>query len=199
MKLYLVRHGETHENIGTLLMGRTDGVLSPRGEDQSRLTGHALKHVGITKIYTSPLGRCRHTAELINESLDIVLEEDDRLIERDFGIFTNAAAKDVSWELIDNDTPQSRESGVESLMDMGLRISYFVDSKLHEHHDDAILAITHSNPLRLFYAQFLEKSFDEVLHQHQIHNCGISIFELKHNAPAHIVLLDDVTHLKEEA
>ena len=36
MKLFLIRHGETIENIGTLLMGRTQGELSEEGKEQAK-------------------------------------------------------------------------------------------------------------------------------------------------------------------
>ncbi|MGA8790971.1 MAG: histidine phosphatase family protein [Paenarthrobacter sp.] len=62
----LVRHGRTTANATGLLAGRTVGVsLDQTGREQAALAADRLAAVPVVGVVTSPLERCRETAELI--------------------------------------------------------------------------------------------------------------------------------------
>ncbi|MFJ6456044.1 histidine phosphatase family protein [Paenarthrobacter sp. NPDC091669] len=62
----LVRHGRTTANATGLLAGRTVGVsLDQTGREQAALAADRLAAVPLVGVVTSPLERCRETAELI--------------------------------------------------------------------------------------------------------------------------------------
>jgi broad specificity phosphatase PhoE len=65
--LLLVRHAETHDNVGMRLSGWTDTDLSERGESQIALLADHFnrEHGHIDALYSSPLIRARRTAEAI--------------------------------------------------------------------------------------------------------------------------------------
>lgn len=65
--LLLVRHAETHDNVGLRLSGWTDADLSPLGESQVDLLAEHVKlqHGNIDALYASPLIRARRTANAI--------------------------------------------------------------------------------------------------------------------------------------
>ena len=65
--LYLVRHGQTELNVQNILQGWHDSPLTARGREQALATRAAFEARGISfdHAYSSPLGRARHTAELI--------------------------------------------------------------------------------------------------------------------------------------
>jgi broad specificity phosphatase PhoE len=65
MKLYLVRHGQSTGNIGGTLMGQSDHLLTPLGEDQARAAAARLAPFGPMPVYSSDLPRARATAEYI--------------------------------------------------------------------------------------------------------------------------------------
>jgi len=65
MKLYLVRHGQSTGNVGGTLMGQSDHLLTPLGEDQARAAAVRLAPFGPMPIYSSDLPRARATAEHI--------------------------------------------------------------------------------------------------------------------------------------
>lgn len=56
MLLYIIRHGDPHYP--------TDS-LTPRGVLQAEAVGKRLAAAGITKIYSSPMGRAKQTAYTI--------------------------------------------------------------------------------------------------------------------------------------
>ena len=65
--LYLVRHGQTELNVQNILQGWHDSPLTARGREQALATRAAFEERGVTfdHVYSSPLGRAQHTAELI--------------------------------------------------------------------------------------------------------------------------------------
>ncbi|MGJ3190046.1 MSMEG_4193 family putative phosphomutase [Paenarthrobacter nitroguajacolicus] len=64
--LILVRHGRTTANATGLLAGRAVGVtLDQLGRDQATLAGDRLAVVPVVGVVSSPLERCRQTAQLI--------------------------------------------------------------------------------------------------------------------------------------
>lgn len=102
MKLYLIRHGETVDNVAGLYAGVRDSALTNHGVEQAhRLGQHFVKtEVHLTHIFASPLSRAYKTAEAVqkaqaqlavdgdgphSKSPDIVKVPD--LIEQDFGYY----------------------------------------------------------------------------------------------------------------
>ena len=65
--LYLVRHGQTELNVQNILQGWHDSPLTARGCEQALATRAAFEDRGVIfdHVYSSPLGRARHTAQLI--------------------------------------------------------------------------------------------------------------------------------------
>ncbi|MGO4146391.1 histidine phosphatase family protein [Paenarthrobacter sp. YAF11_1] len=62
----LVRHGRTTANATGLLAGRADGVsLDQMGCEQAAVTADRLAAVPVVGVVSSPLERCRQTAQLI--------------------------------------------------------------------------------------------------------------------------------------
>lgn len=79
--LYLVRHGQTELNVQSILQGWHDSPLTARGREQALTarTAFAARGVAFDHVYSSPLGRARHTAELIvGEGRSIELVDDLR-------------------------------------------------------------------------------------------------------------------------
>ena len=61
----LVRHGLT-AGTGTVLTGRTPGIpLDDRGREQAAALAARLASVPLDAVVTSPLERCRQTADAI--------------------------------------------------------------------------------------------------------------------------------------
>ncbi|MFP1739157.1 2,3-diphosphoglycerate-dependent phosphoglycerate mutase GpmB [Lonsdalea quercina] len=67
LQVYLVRHGETEWNVARRIQGQSDSKLTSAGEQQAHRVAERVKHLGITHIIASDLGRTRRTAEIISE------------------------------------------------------------------------------------------------------------------------------------
>jgi broad specificity phosphatase PhoE len=88
--IYLVRHGETEWNRVRRYQGWSDSPLTERGLVQAEAIGHLLRDLPeaqSAELVASPIGRARHTAEIIRERLGRTapLRFDDRLREISLG------------------------------------------------------------------------------------------------------------------
>ena len=69
----LVRHGQSQANVDGVLAGHLDSTLTDEGLAQARRVAEALSGVPVRRIVTSPLSRCRATAEQIAAMPDPVI------------------------------------------------------------------------------------------------------------------------------
>ncbi|ASD21775.1 histidine phosphatase [Cryobacterium sp. LW097] len=97
----LVRHGRTTANATGLLAGRTAGVLLDQiGRDQAVVTGKRLAAVPLVGVVSSPLERCRETAQHIidRQSGTLLTPIEDELSECDYGDWQGRTLQDLSAE-----------------------------------------------------------------------------------------------------
>jgi probable phosphomutase (TIGR03848 family) len=103
----LARHGLT-AGTGTVLTGRTPGIgLDDRGVGQAKALAARLSGTRLDAIVTSPLLRCRQTAEMIAAAMDghpASVTEDSELAEVGYGDWTGKPikrlAKDPMWRVV---------------------------------------------------------------------------------------------------
>ena len=86
MKYIFIRHGKTHFNEIGLKQGWCDSPLTKEGIQQIEKMTQFLKDEKITKAYTSPTPRAKQTAQIILKEHDVLLREDERFKEVNFGV-----------------------------------------------------------------------------------------------------------------
>ena len=65
IELWVVRHGQTVDNIKSFCQGHLDGKLTEVGVGQAKLLGQRLAATGFDRFYVSDLGRTRETFDAI--------------------------------------------------------------------------------------------------------------------------------------
>lgn len=65
MKFYVIRQPLTESNAAGITQGWGDSPLTPQGIEAAEKLGNFLKDKFISIIYTSDLGRCVETSEII--------------------------------------------------------------------------------------------------------------------------------------
>jgi broad specificity phosphatase PhoE len=99
--IYLIRHGQTEFNRADRFQGRVDSPLTELGVAQARAVGARLAALaaadpGDWRIACSPLGRARHTAEIIAEAMGLgPPTPDERLIEVSYGALDGLTRAEV--------------------------------------------------------------------------------------------------------
>ena len=95
----LLRHGRTTANTGGVLAGWTPGVqLDERGHEQVAAVAARLATVPLAASVSSPLERCRQTAEAVAAGRELTVQDDDRLGEARYGDWTGRTLKDLVKE-----------------------------------------------------------------------------------------------------
>jgi probable phosphomutase (TIGR03848 family) len=95
----LLRHGRTTANAGGVLAGWTPGVqLDETGAAQVRAVGERLAKVPLAAVVSSPLERCRETADAVAAGRDLTVQTDDRLGEARYGDWTGRTIKELVKE-----------------------------------------------------------------------------------------------------
>ncbi len=97
-RLFLVRHGETEWNKEGRIQGVADSPLTERGRLQASYMGESLLTLGVpfTEMYSSPISRATETATIIGDKLGKAYRLDERMKERNFGIFEGFTRKEVA-------------------------------------------------------------------------------------------------------
>jgi probable phosphomutase (TIGR03848 family) len=95
----LLRHGRTTANAGGVLAGWTPGVqLDEAGTAQVRAVGERLARVPLAAVVSSPLERCRQTADAVVGGRELEVQSDDRLGEARYGDWTGRTLKELVKE-----------------------------------------------------------------------------------------------------
>ena len=153
-KLYLVRHGQTTDNVRQILQGQTPGELTPEGVRQAEVTRDRMKDESIDAFVASDLKRAEDTCCIIAEphGKDVVVSP--LLRERDWGDFTGRYIPDLAnaqWP--DN---------VESLESMKSRARNFLTWIRTAYPDKTVLAVGHGIINKAIQSVYLNKPMNEI-------------------------------------
>jgi len=184
-QIIFLRHGQAKNNTERILAGRTEGVsLTDTGIKQSEHTAEILKHMNISAIYSSPIERARHTAEIAGKhnSLDVTI--DDRLNELDMGKFTGMPYDEIFkshgnvFMKFYNGELEIAHNGVETFPDVKKRILGIVDYVIEKHPDENVLLVTHMDPIKAMLSTIVDLSPTN-LYELIIANASLNIFREK--------------------
>lgn len=167
----LVRHGRTQANATGLLAGRTAGVgLDETGVSQVGRAAQRLAGLTLASIVTSPLQRCRETAQaLAGAQTDVELVEDESLTECDYGEWQGRPlaelAKEPLWGQVQAQPSAVTFPGGESMRAMQARGVDAVrrhDARVSaEHGDGAVwVAVSHGDVIKAIVAEAMGTHLD---------------------------------------
>ncbi len=89
MRIYLIRHSESIDDIENCYGGIADFDLTENGKKKVKEYRKQLESYGIEKIYTSPYKRAYQTAQILNEDVKVDMEIIDNIRElNSYGILS---------------------------------------------------------------------------------------------------------------
>jgi probable phosphoglycerate mutase len=151
-QIIFLRHGQAKNNVDRVLSGRTEGVpLTDTGIKQAEHTAELLEHMNVSAIYSSPIQRAKHTAEIVGKhnSIDVNIGE---------------------LEIAHN--------GVETFDQVKKRVLGIVDHVTEKHPDENVVLVTHMDPIKAMLSTIVDMSptnlFDLI-----IANASLNIFREK--------------------
>lgn len=174
----LVRHGRTTANAAGILAGWTPGVgLDAAGEAAADALGARLADLPLAAIVTSPLTRCRQTAQRLasRAAPTVAIEEHDGLGECRYGAWTGKSLRELSgdplWRVVQEHPsaatfPSSADYPGESLAAMSARAVAAVrdvDARVAaDHGRDALwVAVSHGDVIKAVLADALGLHLDQ--------------------------------------
>lgn len=92
-KIHLIRHGLTEGNLKQQYIGVTDLPLAAVGVSELMRLREETDYPKVDKVYSSPMLRCRQTANVLYPNKDVKLIENMREI--DFGDFEGKTASEL--------------------------------------------------------------------------------------------------------
>ena len=153
--IIFLRHAQAENNTKRILAGRIEGVpLTKVGIEQAGRIAKYLKPLDISTIYSSPIERASHTAEIVAKNNSLDYELDDRLTEIDMGRFTRMNYDDmfakygnIFLKFYEND-PVIAEHEVETFPEVQRRILGMVNHVVEKHKNENVILVTHMDPIK---------------------------------------------------
>lgn len=190
MKLLIVRHGETVENLQRICQGQSHGTLSEKGIEQAIKIGNALQEKDIDICYTSDLKRATDTTSYImkhHPSTPVKYEK--RLRERYFGSFQGQQFPSSLAEFIPSEETETPEA-------IAIRLTDFLEEIEKKHRDKTVLLVSHGFTIRVLMSLLKKLPIADLETLDDIKNTSLSIAQVEGSA-YNIILFNDTTHLKE--
>jgi broad specificity phosphatase PhoE len=133
------------------LLGRADPPLDDEGIRQADALGRACAALDVGRVVTSPLARCRATADIVAAQLGVVpVVEDERWIELDYGELDGRPLAEVpaaTWAAWRADVTWTPPGG-ESLAELGTRVRAACADLVGEAADRDGVVVTHVSPIK---------------------------------------------------
>jgi len=164
LRISLVRHGETAENLQMRYLGIRDVPLTSNGRRQARRAAAALSKLPIRAIVSSPLRRTADTAVQIQKACGVELRLDSRLAEGSFGRWEGLTRDEVirlgspdvelltRWE----SDPTCAPPGGESFQSLQTRVVSLADQLTREFSGSSVVLVSHVGPIKALLATALE-------------------------------------------
>ena len=164
-RFLLIRHGVT-DHLGERISGRMPGVhLNERGQRSLARLRKEVLAIGVKRIFSSPLERCRETAEAIAEGKAITLK--DEFLELDFGDWTGLTFDDLhrleDWKRYNRQRSAVRTPGGESAYDVQFRAVHGLREIREENGGGVFAIITHADVIRALLCFALGMPLDFLL------------------------------------
>ena len=176
MKLYVLRHGETNENITGIMQGNMETVLNEVGRKQAESVRQKINDANIDLVISSPKKRAVETAEIAAPNIPIIL--DDRLLSRNHGEFEGMQRNQVNLQDYWNIKLNKQFEKAESMGEIFNRVSSLLNDISINYSNKTVLLVTHSGIARVLYYYFNGFPDDGDLTEYESTNCSFEEYEL---------------------
>lgn len=165
MNIYIIRHGQTQNNLNNQYYGSLDVSLTDKGIKQMKALSSELDHIRFDKIYSSSARRALESLEVCLPRYYHEAIVDQRLCEINFGDFEGKTYEEIS-QLYPNEAANWKKDWKsfcppkgEPFIKFYLRVSDFFKEIL-DNNVDNILIMAHSGVIKAIYCYILGQNLD---------------------------------------
>ncbi|GAU69389.1 ribonuclease H/acid phosphatase [Streptomyces sp. NBRC 110611] len=200
----LLRHGETALTPQKRFSGSggTDPELSAAGRRQAAATAAALAARGtVQAVVSSPLRRCRETAQTVADRLGLEVRVEDGLRETDFGAWEGLTFAEVRERFPDDldawlaSSKAAPTGGGESFATVARRVAVARDKLLARYAGKTVLLVTHVTPIKTLVRLALGAP-PEALFRMELSAASLSAVAYYADGNASLRLLNETSHLR---
>lgn len=201
--LLLMRHGETALTPERRFSGSggLDPSLSAAGRRQAEAAAAMFAARGAVRaVVSSPLRRCRETAEAVAERLGLGVQVDEELREADFGAWEGLTYAEVeqrrplelaAWLR----SPAAAPSGGEPFVEVARRVARARDELLARYAGQTVLVVSHVTPVRQLIRLALGAP-PEALFRMETAAASVSAVAYDADGIASVRFVNDTAHLR---
>lgn len=186
MKVYLVRHGESHWNLENRLQGSDDSDLTKKGkEDLHKLKKHFVNEkIKFHKIYSSDSKRAFESAKILNQESEVKIKKSSALKEMNAGSWQGKTWEEIKGKhplAYDNywfspDTYEA-ENGGEDFYALEKRAINFMEELLEEKEDENILIVSHGVTVMSIVNYYRKNMISDFWKEGPIKSASLSLVE----------------------
>lgn len=200
----LLRHGETALTPQKRFSGSggSDPELSAAGRRQAAAVAESLAARGtVQTVISSPLRRCRETAQTVADRLGLEVTVEEGLREVDFGAWEGLTFAEAQERFPEDlqawlDSPKAAPTGGgESFASATRRISATRDRLLAAHAGRTVLLVSHVTPVKILVRLALGAP-PEALFRMELSAASLSAVAYYADGNASVRLLNDTSHLR---
>ncbi len=199
--LILVRHGETHWNIEGRRQGHLDSTLTDKGRAQAEALSERFTPESCTAIYSSDLGRAFDTARIIAAKTGHEVVADQRLRERNLGIFQGLDGEEIraryptEYEEHRNGGADHAVPSGESFRDQTARNMECLEELARRHAGEIIMVVTHGGVLSALFRHTLAIPLDAP-RRFSFKNASVNLFKFQDGVWG-LETWGDIAHLEQ--
>lgn len=174
--VYLIRHGEIPAAKPGKFIGSTDLLLTDRGREQMAQVAEFLAGQNISRLVSSPLSRCRESAEILSRHLGLAMEMEDNFREIHLGSWEGLTVDEVrqkfpgQYEARGEDIVHFRPRNGESFQDLSDRV-WPAFSALDLSDAKKTVVIAHSGVNRVILCELLGMPLANLFRFEQSYGC----------------------------
>ncbi len=180
MRILFIRHAQTKDNEKDIIQdGKSE--LNEKGMEQISKLAKRLEKEKVDQIISSDFDRCRITAEKISEFLNIPIEFNVFLREKNDGDWVGKSGKEVNWDSLEGTLESRRAPRGENLIEVRERGRKFFQELLEKFKDTekAILVVSHATILRILVGDLLGMDIKDSIFNFVLDNCSITEIDIK--------------------
>lgn len=171
--IYLTRHGQTEWNLEKRLQGRGNSPLTKDGIERAKELAGRVQALPIDVIYSSPIERAYHTAQILQGDMAVELRCHDGLMEMSFGDYEGHKTDDITkenpeWDIdkiMHGDVEMCAPNG-ETLASVRERVKDAMDHIIAVHKGETLLIVAHGITLKALMYYFKDQEVNaEVMGQ----------------------------------
>lgn len=196
MKLIIVRHGETEENVKGIRQGHLPGKLTEKGREQARKLAERFRYEKIDAIFSSDLKRAKDTAKEIARYHNIPVQYTEKLREISGGIYEGKPKEELheAREKSRKTKLEFRPEEGETFEELKERVKNFLEELKKKYKGKTVLICSHGNYIETLLGILLKRPLEKSLEIKQS-NAAVNIVEAKDSGEHEVRVINCIQHL----